>query len=421
MSDTPTGTSSEPISDVSTDAATTATNIRSQYRYYMLGIVSYVAPAGIQMILFPWLVAVQLNESADRLGIAQMMTQLPGLFLILIGGLLADKIDPRKILITSHLVAIFPALAIAALIFTNNLSYTVLIFYALAMGVVNAFVNPARDGMLNSVAGGQLQRTVTVAMGLTFGAQLIGYTAAGFADVTGAIPLLIFQACILLYGAYLATRLSPAILFRPREEGSGLSQIKRGLNVVWSSSDMRPVMLILTFMSFFFGGCFMVINPLMVRDVYGGSASEISLLYSMFVIGTVTSTAIMVSIGGLQKPGLALLISVFAGGGVLGLSALAPPFWAYLLIIGGWGMCGGVAMSMGRTIMQTSAPDNFRARVMSVFALANTGGMPLGALTLGYSAKFFGLVPTIIFVTLGIWTVAFFVWRFSSITTIKSV
>ncbi len=50
------------------------------------------------MILFPWLGTVQLNESADRLGIAQMMTQLPGVVLILMGGLLADKIDPRKIL-----------------------------------------------------------------------------------------------------------------------------------------------------------------------------------------------------------------------------------------------------------------------------------------------------------------------------------
>ncbi len=133
------------------------------------------------------------------------------------------------------------------------------------MGVVNAFVNPARDSMLNSVAGGQLQRTVTVAMGLTPGAQLMGYTAAGFADVTGAIPLLIFQACILLHGAYLATRLSPQFCFVREKKATGLSQIKRGLNVVWSSSDMRPVMLILTFMSFFFGGCFMVINPLMVR------------------------------------------------------------------------------------------------------------------------------------------------------------
>ena len=74
------------------------TDLRSKYLWYMTGIATFVIPQGIQTILLPWLIAVELQESADRLGIAQMMTQLPGLFLILAGGLLADRVDARKIL-----------------------------------------------------------------------------------------------------------------------------------------------------------------------------------------------------------------------------------------------------------------------------------------------------------------------------------
>jgi len=62
--------------------------LKKQFFWYMAGVTSFVIPMGIQTILFPWLVAVQLQESADRLGIAQMSTQLPGLFLILFGGYL---------------------------------------------------------------------------------------------------------------------------------------------------------------------------------------------------------------------------------------------------------------------------------------------------------------------------------------------
>ena len=125
---------------------------KAQYLWYMTGIMSYVAPFGIQMILFPWLIAVQLQESAARLGIAQMTTQLPGLFLILVGGLLADRIDGRKIVIYLQLLSAIPVLTIAILIYQGYLSYPMLIVYALTVGTIHAFINPARDGMLNREA-----------------------------------------------------------------------------------------------------------------------------------------------------------------------------------------------------------------------------------------------------------------------------
>ncbi|MBT4494836.1 MAG: MFS transporter, partial [Gammaproteobacteria bacterium] len=226
-------------------------------------------------------------------------------------------------------------------------------------------------------------------------------------------PLLILQSSILLSGMFVVSRLNPAPPKIVEESRNRFRQITRGLAVVWQSDTMRPAILMLFCMSFFYGGTFMVLNPLIVRDIYGGSAAEISLSYSVFVVGTVTSTVLMVTFGGIRRHGRAMILAVVTAGLSLGISLFEPPFYGYLASICGWGLCGGVSISMSRTIMQLEAPEEMRARVMSVFTLGNTGGMPLGALTLGYLAQYFGVLNALTFVILGIWTMSLLIWRFT--------
>ncbi|MGI9323458.1 MAG: MFS transporter [Pseudomonadales bacterium] len=392
---------------------------KSQYIWYMTGIVTWVVPLGIQMILFTWLIAVQLQESAERLGIAQMMMQLPGLFLILVGGLLADKVDPRRILAVVHLLATLPALALAALLYTDQLAYGWLLLYALAMGTAHAFIVPARDGMLNRVAANNLQQGVTVVMGLTFGAQLIGFIAASNADSIGGIPLLLLQAGIILLGVIAALKLTPVAVYKVMDTGGRFSQLTRGFSVVWGSRAMRPAVAMLAVMSFFYGGTFIVLNPLMVRDIYGGAAYEISLSYGCFVIGTVTATILMVLAGGLKRQGRALLLAILTGAAILAMTQLHLPLVGYLAIIFLWGAGGGVAMSMGRTIMQETAPNELRSRVMAVFTLANTGGMPFGALTLGLCAEHLGVLNALLIVVIGAATMTLAIWWLSDLANLR--
>ncbi len=391
----------------------------NQYFWYMAGVTTFVIPAGIQTILFPWLIAVQLGEPADRLGIAQMCTQLPGLALILFGGLLADRVDPRKILIVFHVFAAMPAAALAVAIYFDQLSYPVMLVYALAMGTVLAFIQPARDTMLNRVAGDQLQRTVTVTMGLTFGAQIFGFIAASFTDSVGPGLLLLLQSCILLSGALTAMMLTAR---RPEPAGpasSRVAQIKDGLRIVFASKRMAPALMLMITMSLFYGGSFMVLNPVIVRDIYGGGALEISLSFGAFMIGTIATTVILVAAGGLRKQGRGLMCAMFAGGLCLLAAYFELPFYGYLSVIFLWGMGGGVAMSMGRTIMQESAPLNYRARVMSIFSLGSMGGMPIGALSLGYCATIIGPLASLLVCVAGVWLVLLLVWFFTDLANLE--
>ena len=263
------------------------------------------------------------------------------------------------------------------LIASGQLSFFWTLVFALVTGTINAFAQPARDKPLSSVAGTEIQKTVTITMGLTFGAQVIGYAAASFADSVGAVALLILMTCLLMLGFGTSYFLPNAKVEEQPSPGSGMGEaIKDGLRIVLESEPMRASALLLASISLFYGGTFMVLNPLMVRDIYAGGAPEISLSFAMFMAGTILTTVVLVARGGMRNTGLSLMAAVVAGGFMLLIASLGLPWMGYLVTIFAWGCCGGLAMSMGRTIMQELVPESHRARVMSVFSLANIGSLP---------------------------------------------
>ena len=126
------------------------------FPWYLAGVSSWFASSGMQTIVFPWLVTVVLHEPAARVGIAQMSLMAPSIFLMLLGGAVADRADCRRLLVRGHLVAALPPLLLGVVIARGGLAYGGLIAYALAVGTAGAFVMPARDAMLTRVAAGGL-------------------------------------------------------------------------------------------------------------------------------------------------------------------------------------------------------------------------------------------------------------------------
>ena len=164
------------------------------FPWYLAGTSSWFASWGMQTIVFPWLVTVVLHEPAARVGIAQMSLMAPSIFLMLLGGAVADRADCRRLLVRGHLVAALPPLLLGAAIAGGWLAYGGLIAYALAVGAAGAFVMPARDAMLTRVAAGGLGRAVAVMTATQFAAQLVGIAVGGSAGAIGAPALLLLQA-----------------------------------------------------------------------------------------------------------------------------------------------------------------------------------------------------------------------------------
>ena len=369
--------------------------------WYFGSVAAFMIPSGIQTVLLPYLLAIELRQAPDRFGLTLMFGQLPVLLLLLVGGWAADRVDPRRLLMGLQAVGILMPLVLASVLWLGQVSEPIVLLYAVVWGTVSAFAMPARDGLLNRVAGANVQRMVTMTMGIQFGTQMLGQALAGQAGQWGAISVLLAQCVVLAIGVYTAYRLPPGVQAGPgRASGSIGRELVSGLAVLFTTPQIRPVFLLICAMGVFFAGVFVVLIPLAVRDLYAGGARDIAVAMIAFGMGTITSIVALIRMGGLKVPGRALCLSQFAGCATLVPIAMASPMWVFYLCIFGWGMCGGVAMTMSRTIMQEYAPPTHRSRVMAAFSLGTGGGAPIGSLLMGYAISLLGvrwsvLVPVI--------------------------
>jgi MFS family permease len=359
-------------------------------RWYLTSTAFYLVPGGIQLVLFPYLIAVYLNESPERVGFAQMASQLPMLLLILWGGLLGDRMDQRRLLIFLQLGMMVPPLIMAMLIGSGYVVYELLVAWAIVGGCFGAFAQPARDALLNRVAGNEIQRVVTISIGVQFGIQILGFALGSTADRIGAPVLLVTMAFFLLAAAFATSRI-PRVEASPKPaRRHPLREIGEGLAIAWRSETIRPSIVQTFAVGVFFAGTYLVILPLMVRDLYAGSAGGIALVFAANMFGTCTTILFLIRRGGVQRPGRALLVTGVLSCAVLSLLHLELPEWLFYLVVYGWGMCGGISMTMSRAIVQEAAPETHRARLMSVYSLGMMGGMPIGSLLLGWCVGQFG-------------------------------
>lgn len=360
-----------------------------ELRAYLLANIAFLVPGGLQMVVFPWLVAVWLHESPERVGLAQMIAQLPGLLLLLLAGFVGDRFDQRRILVVTHLLVALPVLGMAWLIAQGSLTFESLLALALLGGIAGVFSGPPRDAMLTRVAGQQIQRTVIIVIGLQFAAQLVGIALASLTDRIGAVVLLTTAAALFALGAIPCAQL-PSSIPTGSARRSPLREIATGLRVAIRSERIRPAIVLTFALGMFFAGSFIVLLPLLVRDVYHGDAADLALAFGANMLGTLVVIGILIRRGGVSRQGRAFMLSLLFGALMLSLLFFGPPFWVFILVSFVWGLGGGLTMTMGRSIVQESAPPELGARLLSVYAFGMSAGTPIGSLAIGYAVSGWG-------------------------------
>ena len=364
--------------------------------YYLAGTSSWFLAFGMQSVMFAWLVTIVLRETPEKVGIAQMTLLLPGLLLMLIGGGIADRYGGARVALAAQLFSVIaPAFLIGTLL-VGELTFDAMLIYAVIMGLAQAFVTPARDGLLNHVAEGRIQRTVMLTSVCQFGLQILGFGLASMADTVGAVMVLGAQSLVLLFGALAFSRIHLPITEHHGERPSLRQLIAEGAATVARIPPMRAVVLQNIAMGVCFMGSYMVTMPILVREVFNGTSADLGMMNAANSVGLVSMILVLLRVGDLERQGRALIISQALGGFALIWAGVVESFAAYAIVVFVWGVCGGAAMTMSRTIMQEQAPETQRGRVMSFYSLSFMGSGTIGALAQGLLVDWVGPQTAII-------------------------
>ena len=394
---------------------------------YLVIVAGWFFGFGLQTTLFPGVIYFTLQESPERLGLAQMALTAPMLLLLPAAGVLAERRGRRRILILFYALAALFAASLGALLMSGRLTYWLLVMYAIAVGSCGAFVLPARDSAINRVVeianrSGKpitLQKAVVIASLVQFAGQITGMGFGYMARWTGPGPLLFLQAGGFLLGVFAAIGL-PRLKARRTAATHAMQDLVEGIRTVFQSpviGSMTGVMVAVGF--FVVGGAFFVVIPVLVRDVYGAGYGTLSSLLVVFWIGAFIANALLARMSHIERPGravmLAQLVTVISLGGL----ALPIPLAGLYALDFFWGLGAGVAISLSRSVVQENAPTEMLARIMSVYQLGLFGGMPAGAAMMGFVVAALGPRDSVLIPMAGLALVLLLISVFTPILSVR--
>ena len=381
----------------------------TQFRLY-LGSVSFSGAAmAMQQLLITWLLVGILMLPATQVGAIQALIGLPGIALMLWGGAVADRTDPRGLLIQVYSLAwLFPIALFTAVQFDLLNIWSVGVF-GLAMSTAIAYASPSQQAILNRIAGSQVQRGVTLSTIASFLVQIIGLAISGQMENVGVDTILMIQSLSLVLAALAVRQLAPAEA-SPAIQQKTIAIIFDGFRAVIENRTILHTMII-TFVSGIFNyGAFAIALPYIVKRIYEGDAIGFATMMVIFYTGATISNVIQYWVMPLTRPGFWFLAMQLTRALLLYLIWLQPEWWILLLVMFFWGLNMGITTNLSRAIVQETSDPKFLARLLSVFSLGMMGAIPIGAITIGLLVGWFGEVDALIpsmFISIGLFAYGF--------------
>jgi MFS family permease len=368
------------------------------FRLFLGGQVISLAGTWMQQVALSWLV-YRLTRSPFLLGLLGFAGQLPSLLLAPLAGVWADRADRRRIVIGTQVLAMVQALVLAALVLTGRATVAHIFVLSVFLGLVNGVDVPTRQAFLVEMVRGRddLANAIALNSSVFNAARLVGPAVAGFMIALvgeGVVFLLNGLSYIAVIAALVAMRVEP----RPAGGGERrpvLSELKDGVRYAFGFAPIRSLLLLIGVVSVM-GVPFTVLMPVFATDVLHGEAHTLGLLLSSLGMGALGGALLLATRRSVRGLGRVILGAVILFGLSLVGFGLSRHDWLSmaLLVAAGLGMM--VHMAASNTILQTIVDEDKRGRVMSFYAMAFMGGVPLGSLLSGVIAARVGAPATVI-------------------------
>ncbi len=358
------------------------------FRILWFGAFTSTVGTWMQKVAQSWLI-LELTESSFYLGLDDFLGQLPILLFTLIGGVIADRHDRRRLLIGSQYIQMATALTLAALVYWNLVTIWHILVLSFTAGLAQAFGGPAYQSLVpslvekkdlpNAIALNSIQFNLARVFGpLLAGVTLAAYGTAMCFGINGLSFFVVILALLLLDITH--------IRIRPAERKPILHDLKGGLSYVRSEPAI-VALTVLAFLTTFLGLPLLTFMPIFARDIFGGGVERYSVMMSYSGAGAVIGALGVAWLGHFKRMGLTLLLVQLVFGLLVTAFALSRVGWLSYLLLFLDGAALLIVFSLTASLVQLNVPDQLRGRVMSIYMVAFRGGMPLGSLCGGYAAS----------------------------------
>jgi MFS family permease len=365
------------------------------YRLWFIGQLASLVGTWMQVTAQGFLV-FQLTNSPTYLGLVGFASGIPAWVFTLYGGVIADRMSRRNLLVITQTSMMILAFVLAGLTFVNLVQPWHIVVLAFLLGVANAFDAPARQAfVLEMVEREDLGNAIALNSTMFQSATVVGPAVAGITyALYGAawcftINAVSFLAVIV---ALLMMHMKPTVA-RARVT-SAWHDLKEGLQYIAAHPVIRTIIALASVTSLF-GLGYSTLFPDWAVVVLGGDAATNGWLQSARGAGSLIAALMVASLGRFKFKGKLLMAGsvVFPVSLILfaPITSLLPSLLVLLLV--GWGFM--VLFNMANILVQTHVEDDFRGRVMGVYSLTFGGLMPIGALLAGGVAEAVGAPLTV--------------------------
>jgi MFS family permease len=367
-------------------------NFRLFFFGQSLGIIGY----WVQQIAMSWLV-YRLTGSALLLGATAFAGQIAVLFLAPFGGLWADRVDRRRLLIMTQAAAAVPAFALALLAWLDVVEVWHVIVLATVLGVVIAIDAPIRQSFLPEMVPEKHDLPAAIAFnsGMYNVGRLIGPAIAGVLIIATSEAF-----CFLVNGVTKVIAVLPFLVMvtvareRPTEHVPTLRAFKEGVAYAWNLVPVRlllPVVALVSFMA----TPYQALMPIFAAEVFGGGPGMLGFLMGAAGLGGLVAIGLLAARRELRGMVRWVAAACFCAGAALTVFAYSTQLAlsVVMLMLAGTGIV--LAVNGISTVTMTIVEDRMRGRVMSFYTMAFLGMYPVGGLAAGALASWIGAMHTL--------------------------
>jgi MFS family permease len=369
------------------------------YRLYFYGQSVSLIGTWMQRTAVSWVVYT-LTNSAFMLGLSLFCTQFPSFILSTAGGVVSDRYNRYKVLLGTQIASLVQSLILTILVFHGGYTVWEILAVSVVLGAINAFDVPARQSLVyemvdkkenlpNALALNSMMVNLARLAGPAISGIVLHKLGAGTCFMLNAVS---FLAVI---GSLLRMKLAPYVPTRRNKNAVG--QLREGWQYLIHTPAIGRVILLLALMSLFvipFG----TLLPIYAKVIFHGNAATFGWINSFIGLGAICGSLYLTSANSGtemgQKKILRMNTFIFGAGLILFSHTGWFPLAMVFAVVSGFGMMALTTMT--NTIIQTTVAPEMRGRVISYFAMAYFGMMPIGGLLIGTVSQYAGAPNTVL-------------------------